>query len=41
MKAFVSGVEAAILLATFAAVVLETKVQRSSETAFSTQGTRL
>ncbi len=40
MKAFLSGVLAAVLLATFAAVVLDSEFQRSAESAFSTRGAR-
>lgn len=41
MKAFASGVLAALVIAILAALVLDTSVQRSSETAFTTGGARL
>jgi hypothetical protein len=40
MKAFVSGVLAALVLATVAAVVLDTSVQQSAKDAFTTRGAR-
>ena len=40
MKAFISGVVAAVLLATVAAVVLETQVQQGAEAAYATRGAR-
>lgn len=40
MKAFVSGVVAAVVLAVVAAWVLDTGVQRSAEEAFSTRSAR-
>jgi hypothetical protein len=40
MKAFISGVVAAVLLAMVAAFVLDTEVQRSAESAFSTRSAR-
>ncbi len=41
MKAIVAGITAAIVIAVGAAMVLDTKVQRGADTAFSTSGTRL
>ncbi|MDJ0389771.1 hypothetical protein QMO56_16790 [Roseomonas sp. E05] len=41
MKAFISGVVAAVAIAAVAALVLETEVQRSADAAFQTQGVRL
>lgn len=40
MKAFLSGVVAAVLIAFVAAWVLDTDVQRSAESAFSTRAAR-
>jgi hypothetical protein len=40
MKAFISGVVAAVLLAMVAAFVLENEVQRSAQSAFSTRSAR-
>lgn len=41
MKAFITGVVAAVILATAASFVLDTEVQRDAETAFQTRGVRL
>lgn len=41
MKAFISGVVAAVAIAVIAAVVLEGEVQRSAADAFQTSGVRL
>ncbi len=41
MKAVVSGIVVAVVLAVGAAFVMDTKFQRSAETAFQTQGVRL
>jgi hypothetical protein len=40
MKAFISGVVAAVLLAFVAGWVLDNEVQRDAQTAFSTPGAR-
>lgn len=40
MKAFVSGVLAALVLAVAAAAVLDTTVQQSARDAYTTQGAR-
>lgn len=40
MKAFVSGVVAAVLLATLAAAVLNTEVQQGAEAAYATDAVR-
>ncbi|WP_255467538.1 hypothetical protein [Roseomonas sp. HF4] len=41
MKAIVSGIVIAVIIAAGAAYVLDTKVQRTAETAFTTTGARL
>ncbi|HWX49514.1 MAG TPA: hypothetical protein VNZ61_15800 [Roseomonas sp.] len=41
MKAFISGVVAAVAIAAIAALVLENEVQRSASDAFHTTGVRL
>jgi hypothetical protein len=41
MKAIFAGIIAAIVIAGGAAMVLDTKVQRGAETAFTTSGARL
>ncbi len=41
MKAIVSGITLAIIIAVGAAFVLDSKFQRTAETAFSTTGARL
>ncbi|WP_255529061.1 hypothetical protein [Roseomonas rosulenta] len=41
MKAIFAGIVIAIAIAAGAAVVLDTKVQRTAETAFTTSGARL
>jgi hypothetical protein len=41
MKAFISGVVAAVLLALLGAAVLNTEVQRGAEAAYSSESARL
>ncbi|MDQ1081231.1 hypothetical protein [Pseudoroseomonas cervicalis] len=41
MKAFLTGVAAAIILAVAASFVLDMEVQKEAETAFQTRGVRL
>jgi len=41
MKAFLSSVLAAVLIAVIAALVLDREVQRSADAAFQTQNVRL
>lgn len=41
MKAIVSGIFVAVVIAVGAAFVLDNKVQRTAETAFTTSGARL
>jgi uncharacterized protein YxeA len=41
MKAILSGIVIAVIIAVGAAYVLDTKVQRTAETAFTTTGARL
>ncbi|WP_269769594.1 hypothetical protein [Neoroseomonas rubea] len=41
MKAIVSGITLAIIIAVGAAFVLDSKFQRTAETAFATTGARL
>lgn len=41
MKAIISGIAIAVIVALGAAYVLDTKVQQTAETAFTTTGARL
>lgn len=41
MKAIISGIAIAVIVALGAAYVLDTKVQRTAESAFTTSGARL
>jgi hypothetical protein len=41
MKAIIAGIAFAVAIAAGAAFVLDTKVQRTAETAFTTSGARL